>query len=236
MDNLLTLDQLWRLSAAEYDIIRSAIEHFPTRISDRVKTLDQEIEASHVHEMINADGTPTDRNLIKAALSGDDEAFTELVRRYKRKIFSIVAKFARNEDELDDVCQEIFVKMYQGLGKYRGDAPLEHWLSKLAVNACYDMLRKRQRYADHVPLETVEFSLSSPNSEESQNRESWDMLRHAMTRLRPDDRLVITLLNLEEKSVHEVSYLTGWSESKVKVRAFRARKELKKLLEGSYES
>lgn len=173
--------------------------------------------------------------LIKAVLSGDDEAFAELIRRHKRKIFSIVAKFARDDDELDDVSQEIFVKMYQGLNKYRGDAPFEHWLSKLAVNACYDMLRKRQRDANKVPLETVEFSLSNPESEDRRGREAWYILRRAMTRLCPEDRMVITLLNLEEKSVREISDLTGWGESKVKVRAFRARKELKKILENSDE-
>jgi RNA polymerase sigma-70 factor (ECF subfamily) len=125
--------------------------------------------------------------------------------------------------------------MYRGLNKYRGDAPFEHWLSKLAVNACYDLLRKRQREADKVPLETVEFSLSSPDNQDGQSRDAWDILRHAMTGLCPEDRLVITLLNLEEKSVREISDLTGWSESKVKVRAFRARKELKKILEKSDE-
>lgn len=125
---------------------------------------DQEKEAADSGEMIDAEETSADGRLIKAVLSGDDEAFSELVGRHKGKIFSIVAKFARNEDELDDISQEIFVKMYQGLHKYRRDAPLEHWLSKLAVNACYDMLRKRQRDADKVPLETVEFSLSSPEN------------------------------------------------------------------------
>ncbi len=229
MRYLLTLDPAWHFRAGEYDIIKSAIARFPTMISD------QEKEAADLGEMIDAEETSGDGRLIKAVLSGDDEAFTELVRRHKRKIFSIVAKFARNEDELDDISQEIFVKMYQGLHKYRGEAPLEHWLSKLAVNACYDMLRKRQRDADKVPLETVEFSLSSPETQERRSSEAWDILRRAMTGLRPEDRLVITLLNLEEKSVREVSALTGWSEAKVKVRAFRARKELKKILEDSDE-
>ena len=228
MRYLLTLDAGCLFGETGCDIIRSAIECFMSRLSD------QNIKAAHWGEMIDADDTSTEF-LIKAVLSGDDDAFAELIRRYKRKIFLIVAKFARDDDELDDVSQEIFVKMYQGLNKYRGDAPFEHWLSKLAVNACYDMLRKRQREADKVPLETVEFSLSSPGNQEGRSRDAWGILRKALTRLRPEDRLVITLLNLEEKSVREISDLTGWSESKVKVRAFRARKELKKILEKSDE-
>jgi len=229
MRYLLTLDPGCHLGEAEYDIIRSASEYFLSGVSD------QNRKAAHWDEMTDADNTPTDERLIKAVLSGDDEAFTELIRRHKRKIFLIVAKFARDNDELDDVSQEIFVKMYQGLNKYRGDAPFEHWLSKLAVNACYDMLRKRQRDADKVPLESVEFSLSGPDSQDRRGRDAWDILRRALTRLCPEDRLVITLLNLEERSVREISDLTGWSESKVKVRAFRARKELKKILENSNE-
>jgi len=228
MPYLLTLDPNCHFGETECDIIRSAIECFMSRLSD------QNIKAAHWGEMVDADDRSTDECLIKAVLSGDDDAFAELIRRHKRKIFSIVAKFARDDDELDDVSQEIFVKIYQGLNKYRGDAPFEHWLSKLAVNACYDLLRKRQREADKVPLETVEFSLSSPD-QDGRSRDAWDILRHAMTGLCPEDRMVITLLNLEEKSVREISDLTGWSESKVKVRAFRARKELKKILEKSDE-
>ncbi len=226
---LLTLDPSCHFGEAECDIIRSAIERFMSRLSDHNG------KAAHWGEMIDADDTSTDGRLIKAVLSGDDEAFAELIRRHKRKIFSIVAKFARDDDELDDVSQEIFVKIYQGLNKYRGDAPFEHWMSKLAVNACYDLLRKRQRETDNVPLEAVEFSLSSPETQDGRSRDAWDILRNAMTGLCPEDKMVITLLNLEEKSVREISDLTGWSESKVKVRAFRARKELKKILEKSDE-
>ena len=229
MPYLLTLDRRWNFGVAECDIIRSEIECFQPQISD------QNRKTAHWGKMIDADDVAADECLIKAALSGDDEAFAELIKRHKRKIFSIVAKFARDDDELDDISQEIFVKMYQGLNKYRGDAPFDHWLSKLAVNACYDMLRKRQRDGNKVPLETVEFSLSSPESEDRRSRDAWYILRRAMTRLCPEDRMVITLLNLEEKSVREISDLTGWGESKVKVRAFRARKELKKILENNDE-
>jgi len=175
-----------------------------------------------------AENQPADERLIEAVLLG----FGLLVSRYKKKVFLIVAKYARDADELDDVCQDIFIKIYQGLKKYRGDAPFDHWLSKLAVNACYDLLRKRQRAPDKVPMETLDFStLIMPDRGEMSGNEAWEILRPALARLSPEDRLVITLLNLEEKSVREIAALTGWSEAKVKVRAFRARKELKRMLE-----
>ncbi len=166
------------------------------------------------------------------ALRGDDEAFAELVRRHKRKVFTIAARFVRDDYDLDDVCQEVFIKVYQNLRQYRGDAPFEHWVSKVAVNACYDMLRKQRHRQVDVPLDDVEYSLSNPASADAAaGDEAWKVLKRALARLRPEDRLVVTLLNLEEKSIREISALTGWSESKVKVRAFRARKELKTILE-----
>jgi RNA polymerase sigma-70 factor (ECF subfamily) len=174
---------------------------------------------------------PTDERLIEATIYGDDEAFTELVRRHKRKVFRIVARFVRNDLELDDICQEIFIKVYQNLNKYRGDAPFEHWLSKIAVNACYDELRRQRREGYKVSLEDTTLSLKDPVSEEISSGEAWEILKQALAKLRPDYQLVITLLSLEEKSVREISSMTGWSESKVKVRAFRARKELKRILE-----
>jgi RNA polymerase sigma-70 factor (ECF subfamily) len=179
---------------------------------------------------------PDDGQLVRATLSGDDEAFSELVRRHKRKVFTIVARFMRNDMEIDDVCQEIFIKVYQNMGRYRGYAPFEHWVSKIAVNACYDALRKRRSLQGEVPLEDVAFALRDPAGEKVTDYKAWEILRHALAKLRPKERLVITLLNLEEKSIREISALTGWSEANVKVRAFRARKELKRILEGENET
>lgn len=174
---------------------------------------------------------PTDERLIEETISGDDEAFTELVRRHKRKVFRIVARFIRNDLELDDICQEVFIKVYQNMRKYRGDAPFEHWVTKIAVNACYDELRRQRREGHNVSLEDATLSLKDTVSEEISSGEAWEILKHALAKLRPEYRVVITLLNLEEKSVREVSALTGWSEANIKVRAFRARKELKRILE-----
>lgn len=176
---------------------------------------------------------PTDERLVRATLGGDDEAFIELVRRYKRRVFSIVARYVRTNYEMDDICQEIFIKVYQNLGTYRGDAPFEHWVLKIAVNACYDALRKQRRTKDEVSLEDVAFMLRDPSCEDIPKNEAWKILKHALEELRPEDRLVITLLHLEEKSIREASALTGWGESNVKVRAFRARNELKKILGGN---
>jgi RNA polymerase sigma-70 factor (ECF subfamily) len=179
---------------------------------------------------------PSDEHLIKATISGDNEAFSELVRRYKQKIFRLAARFVRDNDDLDDICQEAFIKAYENLKKFRGDAPFEHWMTKIAVNVCYDMLRKQSRRRDDVPFDSVAFSIGEPQSSgSSSGDEAWHVVKSALTKLRPEDRMVITLLNLEEKSVRETAALTGWSEANVKVRAFRARNELKRILEDDRE-
>src|SRR5258707_11788889 len=93
-------------------------------------------KTNNVRAMSAAIDEPTDECLIQSTLAGDDEAFAELVRRHKRKVFGIAARFARNDHELDDICQEIFVKAYQKLKSYRGEAPFEHWVSRIALHAC----------------------------------------------------------------------------------------------------
>lgn len=174
---------------------------------------------------------PTDQRLIESTLAGDDEAFAALVARHKRKVFGIAARFARNDAELQDISQEIFVKAYRKLESFRGDAPFEHWVSRIAVRSCYDFLRATRHDRENVPLDGIEIG-TQPSGNAEHARE---VLQWAMVKLTPEERLVITLLELQERSVRETAELTGWSESNVKVRAFRARQALKKILETSHE-
>jgi RNA polymerase sigma-70 factor (ECF subfamily) len=102
---------------------------------------------------------PTDERLIQSTLAGDDEAFAELARRHKRKVFGIAARFARNDAELNDICQEIFVKAYQNLKGFRGEAPFEHWVSRIAVRSCYDFLRAARRDRENVTLDGIEIGV-----------------------------------------------------------------------------
>jgi RNA polymerase sigma-70 factor (ECF subfamily) len=178
----------------------------------------------------------SDECLITATLTGDDEAFALLVARYKRRVFSLAARFARDRDELEDISQEVFIKAYENLKTFRREAPFEHWLSRIAVRACYDFLRRIRREKSHTPLEDLVYELRDQSHEARQAaREAHELLAWAMSKMRPEERLIITLLELEEKPIREIAELTGWSESKVKVRAFRARQALKTILEKTYE-
>ena len=178
---------------------------------------------------------PPDERLIQASLAGDDEAFAALVARYRPRVFGIAARFARDDHELADVCQEIFIKAYRHLGRYRAEAPFEHWLSRIAVRACYDLLRKTRPAREGRYLSLTGIDLPAAEDGAAAAAAARELLAWALARLAAEERLVITLLEIEEKPVKEIAALTGWSEANVKVRAFRARHKLKTILENMDE-
>lgn len=179
----------------------------------------------------------SDTFLIDAAKGGDDAAFTQLVARHKHQVFRLAAYFAHDPYELDDICQEVFIKVYEHLRTFRQEAPFAHWLSRITVNACHDALKKRKRNRGHLSLEDLPFDIADSSLEAADlARQAYAILMRGLMQLNPDERIVITLLELEEKSVRDVAALTGWSEGNVRVRAHRARQALKKILEGHHES
>ena len=179
---------------------------------------------------------PTDEELVVATLAGDDDAFSEIVARHKRRVFGTAARFARDDHQLDDIAQEVFVRAFRHLGKFRGDAPFEHWLARITVTACYDFLRKERRIREQVSLDAHDFDTRDTHSDATlAAARARELLEYAMRRLTAEERLIITLAELEERPMREIAQLTGWSETNVKVRAFRARQNLKKILEVSNE-
>ena len=178
-------------------------------------------------------GDDADENaLVRAAQRGDGDAFAALVRRHKSRVFGIAARFARGVHDLEDLAQDIFIRVYQKIDRFHGDAPFEHWVSKLAVRRCYDHLRRTRNARDEGPLEAVEFTVRDESVErEAEARRAHEVVSRALAKLPADMRLVLTLLELEDRSVREVASLTGWSESNVKTRGSRARARLKEILE-----
>ena len=190
-----------------------------------------------VSEKVMSDGAPGDSELVRAALDGDESAFAELIRRHKGRVFGTCSRFARNAHQLDDLCQEVFVRAWRRLSGYRGEAPFEHWLARLTVTSCYDFLRRERRHRDQVPLDECPCELRDCGADAIiAAGGARELVEWGMRRLSPDERLILTLLELEERSVREIAAHTGWSESNVKVRAFRARARLREILENSHES
>lgn len=180
---------------------------------------------------------PTDAALIEAVLKGSPESFEPLIKKYSPRIFATARRYARREDEVEDIVQEVWTKAYQKLASFRGEAPFDHWLMRLAVRTCYDFLRhhQRNRETNFSELSEPEHDwldrfVAQPQDAHEDVVAARQLVDRILSALSPPARLIITLLELEDRSVKEIAELTGWSVSLVKVRAFRARAEMRKCL------
>ena len=181
---------------------------------------------------------PEDRDVVEAVRQGDTASFEVLIRKYQPRVFATARRNARREEEVEDIVQEIFIKAYQKIGTFRGDAPFEHWLMRLAVRTCYDFLRahrrnREQRFSDLSDAEDdwLERFVAEPGPAPEDADAARALVNRLLEMLTPKARLIITLLEIEERSVKEIAELTGWSVPLVKVRAFRARAEMRKCLQ-----
>jgi RNA polymerase sigma-70 factor (ECF subfamily) len=181
---------------------------------------------------------PTDAELIAAVLNGETARFEPLVAKYSPRLFATARRYARRESEVEDIVQEIWAKAFQKLSSFRGEAPFEHWLMRLAVRTCYDFLRDHQRNREMTftelsepESEWLERFAAAPESAGEEAAAARQLIERVLDMLSPPARLVITLLEIEDRSVKEIAALTGWSVPLVKVRAFRARAEMRKCLQ-----
>src|SRR5277367_3830807 len=180
---------------------------------------------------------PTDAELIAAVLGGNSASFESLVLKYQPRVFATARRYARRESEVEDIVQEVFIKAFEKLNSFRGEAPFEHCLMRLAVRTCYDFLRGHQRNRETAFSELTEPEedwldrfVSQPDAAGENADAARLLVGRVLEQLSPAARLVITLLEIEERSVKEIAQLTGWSVPLVKVRAFRARAEMRKIL------
>ena len=182
--------------------------------------------------MAGAESSPSDEQLVAATLGGDQHAFAELAARHKTRVFGLASRFAGNNADLEDICQDIFIQAFLKLRQFRRESPFEHWLLRIATYKCYDYLRRRRRDRIETSVDALlesGFQPAAPSNPAP--HPDLERLHAALSQLSAKERLVITLLELENRPVREVATLTGWSQANVKVRAFRARAALRRLLE-----
>ena len=179
----------------------------------------------------------TEAELIAAVLGGDAASFEPLVQKYSPRVFATARRYARRESEVKDIAQEVWLKAFDKLGSFRGEAPFEHWLMRLTVRTCYDFLRGHQRnresaFSDLTEPENdwLERFVTQPEAATENAAAARLLVARVLERLSPSARLIITLLEIEDRPVKEIARLTGWSVPLVKVRAFRARAEMRKIL------
>jgi RNA polymerase sigma-70 factor (ECF subfamily) len=179
----------------------------------------------------------SEAELIAAVLAGDRASFEPLVARYSPRVFATARRYARRDSEVEDIVQEVWLKAFDKLKSFRGEAPFEHWLMRMTVRTCYDFLRAHQRNRESSFSEIsepeedwLERFVADPGSAPENADAAKLLVNRVLAKLSPDARLVIQLLEIEDRSVKEIAALTGWSVPLVKVRAFRARGEMRKIL------
>ena len=181
----------------------------------------------------------TDEELVALVVGGAVDWFEELITRYQPRVFGMARKYFRNESDVEDVVQTVFTKTFQKLSSYKGTAPFEHWFMRLSVNTCYDALRRRRNRPEHTISDMLfddenwQDRLGNiPSDDDPEGLEQARELVHTvLDQVSDRARIVLTLQELEGRSIREISGITGWSESLVKVQAFRARKEMRAAVE-----
>jgi RNA polymerase sigma-70 factor (ECF subfamily) len=190
--------------------------------------------------------TANDADIVRRVVEGDVNAFEVLLTRHQDHVLRIVKRHMPYQ-EVAETAQEIFVRAYQSLPKYKAKGDFKQWLSAIAVRSCYDYWRRAYRSRE-VPLSSLterhqdwlEAVLSDQSGEsfqeKSAQREAVEILDWALGKLSAEDRMVMELVYLEGLSGKEAADLLGWSVANVKIRSLRARRKLEKLLMGQREA
>ena len=181
-------------------------------------------------------------DLARFARDGDESAFEEIMRRYSPRVFRFASRFFRERSLVEDAAQEVFLKAFTELDSFEGRGSMEGWLTRITTNTCLNMLRSSKRRPELAASGLSEDEstwLENQMADEAGERHrsserslvAADLAGRVLDTLSPDDQLVLTLIDGEDASVKEVVEMTGWSESKVKVQAFRARRRMREAVE-----
>jgi RNA polymerase sigma-70 factor (ECF subfamily) len=186
-------------------------------------------------------GEASDVELVTRAGAGDEAAFEELFNRHRRRVALIASRFFRQREQIEEIVQESFTKAYFALSHFSNqeEAVFASWIARIAFNSCYDELRRIKRRPEsafsNVSDEEAAWLKEQVRAEGTDNEVesaavSRDLAGKLLSRLSPEDRLVLVMMDVEGMSVSEVAELNKWSISKVKVRAHRARTHLRRVL------
>jgi RNA polymerase sigma factor (sigma-70 family) len=181
---------------------------------------------------------------VQQVLRRDEDAARALFRHLYPLVARLVRSHLPRRTSQDDLVQTVFMKVFASLDSFSGAVPLEHWVSRIAINTCLNQLaaekaRPELRWADlredqAQALEAV--TAGQAELDPTQNLASREIVEKLLAQLAPADRLLMTLLHLEGRSVDEVRQITGWNVPVIKVRAFRARRKLRKHFEKLMET
>lgn len=170
---------------------------------------------------------------------GDQAASRDLVNHLYPLVIKIVRSHLPRRSAEEDLAQEIFIKMFTRMHQYQGTVPFPHWVSRIAVTTCIDQLRSQKRRPEFRMADFTEEeahfleNTSEPGDKPDQVEalEARELVHKMLATLSPKDRTILTLLDLEQRSLADIASMTGWSTTMIKVRAFRARKKLQRAFE-----
>lgn len=185
----------------------------------------------------------SDADLVAEVVKGDAasaRSFEQLFKRHRQRVALIAGRFFPHSPQIEEIVQETFIKAYFGLPNFSQDKidSFSHWLARIAFNSCYDELRRQSRSHermltdfDEAERQQLRALTGGAGAETLESTAINRDLAHKLLRLlSAEDRLVLVLLDVEGLSVAEIAQLMGWSSPKVKIRAFRARTDLRRLL------
>jgi RNA polymerase sigma factor (sigma-70 family) len=176
---------------------------------------------------------------LERVRASDQRAARELVEHLHPLVIRIVRAHLPRRVAEEDLAQEVFMKVFTRLGQFQGAVPFPHWVSRIAVTTCIDHLRAQKRrpefrWADlsENEADVLDAVLTSENDVSAGDAlAARELVHKLLEQLKPADQLVIRMLDLEQKTLIEISEITGWTTTLIKVRAFRARRKLQKLFE-----
>ena len=177
-----------------------------------------------------------DAELLRRIRAGATDEFAELVRRHQARVFGILHRYERDAQRMEDLAQETFLKAWRALGQFDARAPFEHWISRIAVRTALDHLRREKKHKasvgfDDLGEDALDWLRDENEKSELDARSAAEVLELAMRELPPADRVIITMQELEGRSVKEIAAAMEISGIAVRVRAVRARAKLKRALE-----
>lgn len=178
-------------------------------------------------KIINIDDA--DAHAIKLAAKGDEQAFEQLVQKYQQAVFNTIYRYTGNRDDVQDLAQEIFLKVWRNAGKFKGKSKFSTWLYRIVVNHCINYRRKTKHH--HVSLDEMTEKGETPESlkvePDWEQRKKVEHVRKAIDELPDRQRMALILSQFEDKSYKEVAEIMKVSLSAVESLIFRARSALR---------
>lgn len=190
--------------------------------------------------MQNESTKPSDSDIVYQVINGNIDAFESLIERHRDIVLRIVKRHIPY-NEIEDVVQNAFLRIYQSLPMFKGKGEFKNWLSSITVRTCYDYWRKAYKNRE-IPMNSlvekhqkwlediISIQSEAELREKALKKEASELLEWALGKLSPEDRIIIELVYLEGLSGREAAELLGWSVSNVKVRSFRSKRKLRSLL------